>query len=152
MNAKILLPLVVLLLAGCGAPDCHFSGKADRAPSAGCLVLHNGKLLLMEGRGGKFGPPGGSTESGESAQCAAERETWEETGVEVEARRLATSFDNGFHLYWCEPIGDFSPEVQRPLEVTSVGLFDPDDFYDLNWRYPDQAALIHRMVNDKLRR
>src|SRR6056300_956516 len=141
-----------LVLAACsGAPDCHYQGPADQAPSAGCLVLREGRLLLMEGRGGKFGPPGGSVEPGESAQCGAERETWEETGVAVRATSLATQFNNGFHLYWCQPVGDFNTHIQRPLEVASVGLFAPNDFYDLVWRFPDQAALIHRMVNQKLR-
>ena len=46
--------------------------------------------------GGTYGPPGGSVDKNESAQCAAERETWEETGVQVSAGELAAEFDNGF--------------------------------------------------------
>lgn len=153
MNVKACGVWVLLALTGCsGAPDCDYKGKGDTADSAGCLVLRNGELLLMEGRGGKIGPPAGNVEKGESAQCGAERETWEETGVDVRALSLAAEFDNGFKLYWCEATGDFDPEIRRPLEVSSVGLYDPDTFYDLNWRFPEQALVIHQLVNRKLRR
>ena len=72
------------------------------APSAGCLVVNQGEVLLVKIMGGTYGPPGGSVDAGESAQCAAERETNEETGVIAQARDLAISFENGFHLYWCD--------------------------------------------------
>jgi len=145
--------LIPVAVAGCSdTPQCNFTGRADQAPSAGCLVLEHGKLLLMEGRGGKFGPPGGSVEKQESAQCGAERETWEETGVEVQAQSIAATFDNGFHLYWCTTVGEFSPEIHRPLEVSSVGLYAPEEFYDLRWRFPEQAVRIQQLVNHKLRK
>ena len=72
------------------------------APSAGCLVVDQGDVLLIKIMGGTYGPPGGSVDAGESAQCAAERETYEETGVIAHASELAKRFDNGFHLYWCD--------------------------------------------------
>ena len=65
------------------------------APSAGCLVVDQGDVLLVKIMGGTYGPPGGSVDAGESAQCAAERETYEETGVIAHASELAKRFDNG---------------------------------------------------------
>ena len=56
------------------------------APSAGCLVVDQGDVLLIKIMGGTYGPPGGSVDASESAQCAAERETYEETGVIAHAR------------------------------------------------------------------
>ena len=66
------------------------------APSAGCLVVDQGEVLLVKIMGGTYGPPGGSVDRRESAQCAAERETYEETGVIAHAGELAKRFDNGF--------------------------------------------------------
>ena len=142
--------LVLACLAGCeSAPDCTFTGEGDKAYTAGCLVLHDNELLLVEAMGSKWGPPGGTVRPNESAQCGAERETWEETSVAVSAQELALAFDNGFHLYWCTPVGAPTPEVRAPLEIMSVGFFPPGDFAQLNWRYPDQGAVFYNMVKQK---
>ena len=148
MKYAVLLSCLGLVACGGGAPDCNFKGKADSAPSAGCLVVHENQLLLMEGRSG-FGPPGGAAEADESAQCAAERETFEESGVEVVAGELAATFDNGFHLYWCDSVGIPEPEIQRPLEVSSVGFYSHEQFPDLRWRYPQQGGLIYQMIKNR---
>jgi ADP-ribose pyrophosphatase YjhB (NUDIX family) len=68
--------------------QCYVGGN-KLAPSSGCLVVDQGDVLLVKIMGGSYGPPGGSVNKRESAQCAAERETWEETGVEVRAGELA---------------------------------------------------------------
>ena len=93
---------LVMCLLGCQSePPCSFEGEGLHGPSAGCLVVDQGQILLVEIPGGTYGPPGGLTNTGESAQCAAERETYEETGVIAKAGELAVEFDNGFHLFWC---------------------------------------------------
>ena len=141
---------ITSLMACSGSPDCHYRGAPASAPSAGCVVVHKGLLLLAGGRGGKYSVPGGSVASGESAQCGAERETWEETGIEVQARELAASFDNGFQLYWCDALAA-NPEidVHRPLEIASADFVLPADFASLRWRFPDQAALLARMIRNQ---
>lgn len=64
----------------------------------GCVVLHDGKLLMLQ-RAGSHGAdswaiPGGHLEAGESPETAAEREVLEETGVTVRAtRRLPYTSD-----------------------------------------------------------
>lgn len=61
--------------------------------SAGALVVREGNLLLVRmGLGDEshfWIPPGGGMEAGEGAFSCAERETLEETGLVVKARRLA---------------------------------------------------------------
>ena len=148
---RISVVLSLALLMACDQrPTCNFSEVEDSAPSAGCMVLWEGKLLLMQGQGGGFSPPGGSVDSGESAQCAAERETWEETGIEVRASSMVREFANGFRLYSCEPV-QTSPEVKisRPWEVHGADFYTPEQFIDLNWRFPDQGLLMAEMVRER---
>ena len=151
-----------VLLIGCEfAPDCTVedadgasngrTGRVGQAYTAGCLVLYDKELLLVEAMG-KWGPPGGTVRSGESSQCGAERETWEETNVAVSVQSTAAVFQNGFHLYWCSPVGKPHPKVRAPLEVSDVGFFSTQEFQGLKWRYPDQARELRRLVNERLRR
>ena len=136
-----------LYLRGCQGK----TGRVDQAYTAGCLVLYDKEVLLVEAMG-KWGPPGGTVRSGESSQCGAERETWEETNVAVSVQGTAAVFQNGFHLYWCSPVGKPDPKVRAPLEVSNVDFFSTEEFANLRWRYPDQATEFSRMVNKRLRR
>ncbi len=135
---------LALLLAACGSepPPCHFDGRADTSPSAGCLVVDNGRILLVETPRDKFGPPGGVVAQGEPSQCGAERETWEETGIRVRAGDLFQRFGNGFRLYRCYPVGDIEIDVQRRIEIGSAAFYAPSDFEQLQWRFPGQAAIL----------
>ncbi|MDP2782169.1 NUDIX domain-containing protein [Devosia sp.] len=60
--------------------------------SAGALVLRDNRLLLLRHFSPRYdfwAPPGGGVEGHETLEAAAERETLEETGLTVKARRLA---------------------------------------------------------------
>lgn len=61
--------------------------------SAGALVLHQGKILLVRhfrpGIHDFWAPPGGGAEGSEELAATAERETLEETGLIVRAKALA---------------------------------------------------------------
>lgn len=61
--------------------------------SVGTLVLNENRLLLARhhspGRYDFWAPPGGGVEGEEELQAAAERETLEETGICVQALRIA---------------------------------------------------------------
>ncbi len=54
----------------------------------GCVVLRGDTVLLVRERG-RWSLPKGGLEPGELIQDGARRETWEETGLEVEVRDLA---------------------------------------------------------------
>jgi 8-oxo-dGTP diphosphatase len=145
------LTLLMLLLTGCTkAPDCQFEGEPLTAKSAGCLVYQNNTLLLVSSHDDEWGPPGGSVDAGESAQCAATRETWEETSLEVSAGELVRIFDNGFHLFWCSSVLLSEPEIRRPLEIKATAFYPVSSFGTLNWRFPDQGDALTALIADRL--
>jgi len=49
----------------------------------GCIPVHEGRILLVRNHRGRWSPPGGHLDFGESPIDAAVRETREETGVAV---------------------------------------------------------------------
>ena len=151
MKASWMLVLITaILLSACSRqPTCSVASGDMGVPSAGCLAVDNGELLLVKIMGGTYGPPGGSTKSNESAQCAAERETWEETGVQVSARELAAEFDNGFRLYWCEAAWGREIEISRPIEIQHADWYAPDLFQKLKWRYANQADIIQTLISER---
>ena len=151
MKSNFILFLVtVTLLAACsGQPTCTVVAGDEGVRSAGCLAVNDGDLLLVKIMGGTYGPPGGSVNKNESAQCAAERETWEETGVQVSAGDLAVEFDNGFRLYWCEAVSGRHIEIDRPLEIRHADWYAPELFQHLKWRYADQADIIQALMAER---
>ena len=146
----LLLSFMCTLLCACGypeAPPCSFSGEPAIAPSAGCFSVINQRLLVVEALSGDISPPGGSSDSGEAAQCTAVRETWEETGLALKpARRLAT-FATGFHLYECQRDAN-SGVIDPPprLEVRRAFYLHVDEFDQWNWRYPGQAEQLRNLI------
>lgn len=148
--SRLLLTLVsCLILAGCTSrekPPCPYEGKPDFAPSAGCLAVVHGKMLVIESRRGGVAPPGGKSRSGESAQCAAHRETFEETGLDLLPRQLVHVFDTGFHLYLCEihaRSGLFDPDV---LEVRRGFWLPVEDFDKVEWRFEGQGEELGELI------
>ncbi len=142
--------MLCALVMGCGdtPPPCSSEGDGRMAPSAGCLVREGDAALLVRSWLGDWALPGGSVKPGESASCGAEREVFEETGIPVTATRLATVFDNGFHLYWCHPAVNASPRIHRLLEVREVAWQQPDVLGGEQWRYPGQGMFIRDLLVD----
>jgi len=145
----LLIPIALLALAACsgGSDVCPFNGKGDQAPSAGCFATSAEGLLLVQGLDGRVSLPGGSSAPGESAQCTAFREAWEETGLRLQPRELLRVFDTGFHLYRCER-DELSGEIDPPprLEVQAAFYLRADQFDRHVWRFEDQKELLRRML------
>jgi 8-oxo-dGTP diphosphatase len=142
------VPLACLLLGACASPPpCPPILAPDSAPSAGCLVLVHGRMLVVENLRGKVSPPGGKTEPGESAQCAAHREAWEETGLDVLPGPLLHTFDTGFNLYQCgihAQSGQIGPHA--PDEVRRAYWLRVEDFGTVEWRFPGQDEELHTLL------
>jgi len=161
MLRKVIFVAVFLLgLQSCSkAPPCTYEGKDVEGKdvvkaNAGCMVVHDKKLLLVEELNGKLTLPGGSKELGEVAQCTAEREVWEETGFAVSAQNLVVKMPNGFHIYDCTLVAvETLDGSERPLrrEIVAVHWVSEEGFEDKNkkWRFPEQLDLMRDWLKAK---
>lgn len=149
MSRRLSILLCFFLLSACShssTPPCPFEGEPDTAPSAGCLAVVHGRVLVVDSRRGGLTPPGGKTRSGESAQCAAHRETYEETGLDLLPKKLVKVFDTGFHLYYCE-IHARSGLIEPAVMEVRRGFWLPlDEFDDVQWRFPGQGEALRQLV------
>ncbi|PLW69971.1 NUDIX hydrolase [Pseudohalioglobus lutimaris] len=143
------LLLIIFLLSACASaatPPCPYQGEPDYAASAGCLAVVHGKMLVVGSRTGGVTPPGGKARDGESAQCAAHRETYEETGLDLIPRELVAVFDTGFHLYFCEIHAQSGSIEADVLEVKRGYWLDFTDFDKVRWRYPGQGERLYQLL------
>ena len=122
-------------------------------PGATAAVFDNSGRLLLQRRAdnGKWAPPGGGIDTGETLARTAQRETLEETGLQVEPQRLlavgggyCVQYANGDQLF---PMGGlFACQITggqpRPdgRETTKVGFFARDQLPPL---VPRTARLVH---------
>ncbi|WP_414829767.1 NUDIX hydrolase [Alteromonas sp. H39] len=129
----------VLTIMGCSSdapapPMCRtasdYSGNEE---NAACLIRAGDKLLLIRHRlSGKLDMPGGGKQDGESLACAAHRETWEETGVNVLVGEPLGRTPNGMLLFACHEQANvgalpdtFNPPDWADLEVISLHQVNP---------------------------
>jgi len=140
--------MLVLLLQACAgdAPPCRVvAGKAYAAEgNAGCLIERDKQMLVVRHLSTKLGMPAGFGEPGESAQCTAHRETWEEAGVAVRVGELLWEDPkNNFFLFECFLADDRSESAGLDAaEVTAVLWLDPQGIEPSQWRFPDQWPYV----------
>ena len=142
---------LVFAISACSTreePACPFQGEADFAVSAGCLTVVHGRMLVVDSRKGGLTPPGGKSRQGESAQCAAHRETLEETGLDLIPSRLVAVFDTGFHLYSCEIHAQSGPIDPAVLEVKRAFWLDIARIDEVQWRYPGQGETLKTVLTE----
>ena len=110
-------------------------------PSVSAVILHDGRLLLMQrADSGQWCLPGGSVEIGETVTAAIEREVREETGYEVAVERLVGVYSDPRFQVVRYPDGRvwhyvnlcFACDLQggaprpQPGEALDLDWFDPD--------------------------
>ena len=140
-------PLVAQETPACGVlPGLESSLLGN----AGCLIKIDDEMLVVQQcQTNLLSPPAGTAKEGETAQCTAHRETWEETGVEVRVGRLLKTFDNGFHLFHCMAVDEAiirNSELQVPeafrQEICEILFLNPTLSSEKDWRFPVQLAVF----------
>ena len=156
---SMLASMLALMLVWGNAPaqpPCRTSfDDPEFALAAGCMIRYGHRMLAVRHRlSGKLGFPAGFAENGESAQCVAHRETWEETGLDVVVHAMLKRFGNGFVLYHCELTdarATDSDELAVPksgvTEVSQVVWIDPHATTALDWRFPRQYPVILDLID-----
>ncbi|MBU2877278.1 MULTISPECIES: NUDIX domain-containing protein [Alteromonadaceae] len=138
-------------------PVCRVdeSEYPQQTANAACLIRLGDKLVTVTHRlSGKLDLPGGTSDNLESAKCTAHRETWEETGFNVEVRQWLGTSANGMRFYECNLDANFDDSfVEFPvpewasLEVVSIQLVDPYATEFNQWRFPEQLTAVRDMFN-----
>lgn len=117
-------------------PDCGWVNYPQLKVSAAALVVNHGRILLLqrayEPWKGCWYLPAGYVESDESPSAAAARETFEETGLRVVAKKLSNIYyfdddprGNGVLIvYQCDLKGG---TMLGNREVLMCGFFSPQD-------------------------
>ncbi|MCC2604958.1 NUDIX domain-containing protein [Planctobacterium marinum] len=162
MRRKILLFIFCGVLSACDTvkpanPVCRISDQHldDATGNAGCFIRVNEKLLTLGNiQTGRLDVPGGTADEGELAQCTAHRETFEETGFNVEVGKLLGIAENGFRIYQCQLADEVGEDIDRfPVpdwtkhEVAFIKLTDPFDTLASEWRYPKRHIETLDMFN-----
>ncbi len=141
-------------------PECQIAPglESQLQGNSGCMVVIDNKMLIVRQRQtGKLSLPAGTARAGESAQCTAHRETWEETGVEVTVGRLLKEFDNQFYLFRCSVTNEAIiriPKDQVPVpvdwlhEVSEVFFLNPTVLSNDSWRFPEEAPHIREIFQN----
>lgn len=137
------------------APYCRAQQQPIELPNtthntntAGCLIRFEHQALLITHRfSQRLDIPGGSTKNNESLACAAHRETFEETGLNVEVLFPVTQTKNGMIIFAClaDDILDIT-QLPRPTPTFSQGeslqlaLFDLFDLEQDSLRFADDLV------------
>ena len=102
----------------------------------GCIVVRDGRWLLVRGRNGMWSTPGGHLDFGESPETCAARETLEETGVRVtNLEFVAVTNDvradpaKHYLTIWLRgETDDSAASAADPEEIAEVGWYAPEEF------------------------
>ena len=147
----------LLLVSALAVSACqHTVNDCDQLPydstvgNAGCLIIKQDKLLMVQQRiNGLWALPGGTAEQGERAACTAQRETREETGLDVAVGDKLITLENGFHLYRCHALHDQLAEALDRVEITGWEWLNREQRSQLPWRFAEQHGLIDGLVQEQ---
>ena len=136
------------------------ANELSLSKGAVCVVDDGFRVVLIEELvTGKLSLPGGGIDQGETLQQAAERETWEETGLIVTAKEVLHQ-DERATIFRCVSESDiiafdfqtadgffripswFAPHYG--IETEAVYLTEPYKIKPSNYRYPEQLDQLKR--------
>ncbi|HET6343866.1 MAG TPA: NUDIX domain-containing protein, partial [Myxococcota bacterium] len=150
---------IFLIPLSLAAQARHSGPRGERAHGhAGCIIRVDDRLLMVRDFWSeRFGPPGGTAEPGETPRETAVRETFEETGLLVEARAFLGLSHNGFSLYACAPADARLPMLtddalrlppQAFSEIAEARLLRPQELPRRAWRFDSQRDEVIAAMAD----
>lgn len=149
-------PLDVRWVFGRNRPACPSCGRihfADPKVAAGVLVVQDGMVLLVRRAGepqqGRWSLPAGFVDADEDPRRAAERETLEETGLEVEVSDILDVFSGREHpagadivlIFVARPRGG---RLQPGDDADAVAFFPPDNLPELAFEATRRSLEVWR--------
>jgi len=127
--------------------------------NAGCIVKKQDYILVVKLRKtGKWDIPAGKSLPGELPSKTAERETWEEAGVQVKVIRLLDFIDapagHGLYIYEAVPSNnqlalDVPLEInpQFAQEIVEARFLPIQDLHQDSFRYPEILPRVIHLFN-----
>jgi NADH pyrophosphatase NudC (nudix superfamily) len=140
---------------GSSCPQCKRSWYRNAAPTAGCAVLHDGKVLVVrrarDPEKGRFDLPGGFLKFREDPVAAVKREVQEELGIEVDVSE-ADFVQAVPHVYdedeWVLALGflaRFVSGVPKPNDDVAEALWISEDEVDrIDFAWPHDHDLVRK--------
>ena len=125
----------------------------EKEKSCGCIVIDNGKVLLIQHLKGHWDMPKGHMEAGETEQETALREVKEETGVDVEIisdkkSTLEYTVENGnlkeVIYFIAKKIG--GEEKAQETEVSAIRWLAFDEAVEM-LTYDNSKELLRKAIN-----
>ncbi|MFP5351305.1 MAG: NUDIX hydrolase [Actinomycetota bacterium] len=139
-------------------PSCGRTWYRNSAPTAGCVIVRDGKALVtqrgVEPEKGRFDIPGGFLAAGEEPISGLKRELREELGVEVDAS-VEDCLSMVPHPYG--PEGDYvlalgfvarlvSGEPRAADDVADFLWVDEDELEALDFAWPHDRELVRKAL------
>ena len=147
--------LTAIVATSAFANDCGFDQamlgiENEIQANAGCIVIRDSKLLVIQSPTRKISIPGGSAQKDETAACTAIRETQEETGLEVTPTKLAKIWENGFYIFECDTTSrKIKRSIRQAIEVHATHWITTEEFDSYQWRYETQKKWLKSYLNVK---
>ena len=142
--------LVLFAITGCSQSDepaCTNPLNKSRANAASCVVVDQGKVLVVTLLGGSVAFPEDSPRGRESALCAAERAVWSQAGLSVEASSLLAKFDDGTHFYHCKVLLGSDLDVKKQMGIVDVRWVPMSQLRNLRWQdYQESSVILARIA------
>lgn len=131
------------------------------SPAAGAeaLIVRDEKIMLIKrSDNGLWAVPGGLVEVGETLAEAAQRELWEETGIQGQVTKLLGIFDSRLwhsktksHLYHSIFLAEATDLTPMPSnEATEVGFFAENDLPELSPGHEGRIPLLFRILRGEV--
>ena len=146
---------------GKACPDCDRSWYRSPSPTAGCVIVSEGKALITKrGRDpekGRFDIPGGFLHPGEDVLDGLRREIREELGIEIEVGmedlRQVTPHTYGDEGDYTLALGFLarisSGEPKAADDVAEIRWVSLDEIDDVAFAWEHDKALVRRALEEE---
>jgi ADP-ribose pyrophosphatase YjhB (NUDIX family) len=129
------------------------------ASGAEALIVREEKIMLIKRSDNSlWAVPGGLVEVGETLAEAAQRELWEETGIQARITKLLGIFDSRlwqsktkahlFHAIFLAETTNLIPKTSR--EATEIGFFGENDLPKLSYGHEHRVPLLFKILRGEI--